>query len=473
MPKSLPNHIPLLPNLWALAVLTLCVFTLSRFSDEWREVDAQVNTMLGGTLEVDVVITLIVLLLMTLPMLLRDSARFFTTEKNNDHSIYLVAIKTLGIWSAFGFVGFLYWLLPEYGQWYQRYWLILEIVVPWLVGLTPFYVWLVTPRQVAPKDGYYDLGLIVLAIFRPSLFASVRMPYLYELGRQWLIKAFFLPLMLVYFFGNITSFIEYQHPEGSPSVWYLYDFSYLYIFSIDLSFAVIGYIFTLKILDTDIRSTDPSVLGWVACLMCYSPFWNGLFEPNFFHYESELFWGDWLEGYPFIYGVWAMLIIVLITLYSFATVSLGYRFSNLTYRGLSTTGVFRLTKHPAYVFKNLSWWMISIPFIPSGDGLDALRSCLLLLGVNTIYFLRARTEERHLSQYPEYVEYATWINEHGIFRFVGRAMPFFRYDAQKTLQLATPVWWRQAGLSRFPRFTLKYKNEREFNDEVIDQKPAA
>ena len=81
MPKSLPNHIPLLPNLWALAVLTLCVFTLSRFSDEWREVGAQVNTVLGGTLEVDVVITLIVLLLMTLPMLLRDSARFFATEK--------------------------------------------------------------------------------------------------------------------------------------------------------------------------------------------------------------------------------------------------------------------------------------------------------------------------------------------------------------------------------------------------------
>jgi hypothetical protein len=58
---------------------------------------------------------------------------------------------------------------------------------------------------------------------------------------------------------------------------------------------------------------------------------------------------------------------------------------------------------------------------------EALRNSLLLGGVNMIYFLRARTEERHLSRDPTYVEYALWMNEHGLFAFIGRWFPLLRY----------------------------------------------
>jgi len=105
----------------------------------------------------------------------------------------------------------------------------------------------------------------------------------------------------------------------------------------------------------------------------------------------------------------------------------GCRFSNLTHRGILTNGPYRLSKHPAYLSKNLSYWLIAVPFISTTGSADALRGCLMLGLVNVIYFLRARTEERHLSRDPAYVAYALWINEHGVLKWLGRAAPIFRY----------------------------------------------
>ena len=44
-----------------------------------------------------------------------------------------------------------------------------------------------------------------------------------------------------------------------------------------------------------------------------------------------------------------------------------------------------------------------------------MRHCVLLVFLNLIYFLRARTEERHLSQDPAYLAYSRWMDEHGMF----------------------------------------------------------
>jgi hypothetical protein len=70
-----------------------------------------------------------------------------------------------------------------------------------------------------------------------------------------------------------------------------------------------------------------------------------------------------------------------------------------------------------------------VPFLPYHGWADALRNSLALGGVNTIYFLRAKTEERHLSRDPIYVEYALWMNEHGTLAFLGRWFPWLQYTA--------------------------------------------
>jgi hypothetical protein len=99
-------------------------------------------------------------------------------------------------------------------------------------------------------------------------------------------------------------------------------------------------------------------------------------------------------------------------------------------------------RHPAYVCKNLSWWLISIPFIPQMGTIDALKSCIMLLILNFIYFLRAKTEERHLSQDPVYVQYANVINETGIFRWLMKKVSFLRYDEIKSYKIGSLLWMR-------------------------------
>jgi protein-S-isoprenylcysteine O-methyltransferase Ste14 len=128
-------------------------------------------------------------------------------------------------------------------------------------------------------------------------------------------------------------------------------------------------------------------------------------------------------------AVWGTLIIVLSMVYALCTVSFGLRFSNLTNRGIITGGPYRFSKHPAYLSKNLSWWLVSVPFISNEGWAAGLRNCCLLTLLNLVYYARARTEERHLSRDPAYVAYALWINDKGLLRGLARIFPAFRYRA--------------------------------------------
>src|SRR5208283_2486604 len=119
-------------------------------------------------------------------------------------------------------------------------------------------------------------------------------------------------------------------------------------------------------------------------------------------YDSGPGWGAWLRGVPWLYELWGCLIVLLVFFYVWSTVAFGARFSNLTHRGIITNGPYRYTKHPAYLAKNLSWWLIAMPFMPSGNGAHFVRCCMLLGVLNGIYYLRAKTEERHLLLDPVY-----------------------------------------------------------------------
>ena len=122
----------------------------------------------------------------------------------------------------------------------------------------------------------------------------------------------------------------------------------------------------------------------------------------------------WLEPYPTLRALWGSVILLLVFVYAWSTVVFGLRFSNLTNRGIITAGPYRFTKHPAYLAKNISWWLVSMPFLSESGGSEAIRHCLLLACLNFIYFLRAATEERHLKTDAAYVEYDRWIKNNGV-----------------------------------------------------------
>jgi isoprenylcysteine carboxyl methyltransferase (ICMT) family protein YpbQ len=295
-----------------------------------------------------------------------------------------------------------------------------------------------------PQDGYWMLGNLVLGQWK-----WINSIVLAEHFRGWIIKAFFLPLMFTYLMGNIAFLSNYNLTNIGNSFKTFYDFSYSFIFTIDVALAAVGYVMTMRILDSHIRSAEPTFVGWFVALMCYSPFWHLVFSTMYINYENTQYWGDMTAQHPILYTIWGSTILILILIYSLATVSFGYRFSNLTYRGLITNGPYRWSKHPAYIFKNISWWFISVPFFSAGDATEALRLSLLLLLLNFVYYLRARTEENHLSNYPEYVEYANWIEKHGLLRWVGKLIPYLRYDETRTKSRNTRTWWQQDGRTEY------------------------
>ena len=189
----------------------------------------------------------------------------------------------------------------------------------------------------------------------------------------------------------------------SPLQWFEWAMATLYF--IDVIWGAMGYLWSLRLTDSHVRSTEPTTLGWLAALVCYEPLSRAVF-PAYFAYGGGPAWGHWLADRPALELLWAALIVALTGVYAAATVSFGLRFSNLTHRGIVTGGPYRWLRHPAYVSKNLSWWLISMPFMVHTHWTDSLRLCAMLLAVNGVYWLRARTEDRHLRQDPVYRAYA-------------------------------------------------------------------
>jgi hypothetical protein len=323
--------------------------------------------------------------------------------------------KLIGFWLSCGLAAALYWVIPEFARdFFQPFRTAALFVLPGLLIVSPVYVAYVDCRQRDPEDAYAQLGAMMLG----SPPADPAM--LWAHARGWAIKAFFLPLMFVFVAGDLGNL------WSSPLLPSPLDFEHAFpwildlLYLVDVFLAAIAYTLTLRPLDSHIRSAEPTVGGWVICLICYPPL-NDVTGRILPYDQDGLFWGRVFAPYPVLYVVWGSAILLLVAIYAWSTAAFGLRFSNLTHRGIITSGPYRWTKHPAYISKNISWWMISVPFIAGAGWGQAVQSCLLLGGVSLIYFLRARTEERHLSADPVYRDYAAFIGEHGLFAVTGSA----------------------------------------------------
>ncbi len=316
------------------------------------------------------------------------------------------AVKLTGLAATFGSLAFAYWLFPEYAQ--PRYGVVWDAVrlaaIPILTVCAGYFVW-ADRRMAEPEDGYWHCGMFVLGRFR-----QVDSSQLQAHAQGWLIKGFFLPFML----SGVAEHTAALLKDGwNPATFAtLYVTTFTLILTIDTVFGAIGYLLTARILDAQIRSTQPTWLGWISTLVCYVPF-SQFLHRAFLDYKGNIDWSSWLGDQPLVFITWGFAILVLQAFYVWATVSFGCRFSNLTNRGIIVDGPYRYLRHPAYLAKNLSWWLISIPFAAHGDFLTNLKACILLGLTNVIYFVRAKTEERHLSEDPSYRLYSDGITRSG------------------------------------------------------------
>jgi protein-S-isoprenylcysteine O-methyltransferase Ste14 len=333
-----------------------------------------------------------------------------------------VLLKLLGLGATISAIAVCYWLFPVYrDRFYWPYWTALREAGPWLIAATVPYFFYVDRRMADPNDGYWHAGMAVLGRFE-----RVDRALLWQHSLGWIIKGYFLPLMFVYLTNVIGQVFDAGFWRGQASFMTFFGLAWDIAFGIDLVFATLGYCLTFRMLDSQIRSSDPTLFGWVITLACYQPFSGFLFN-RYLDYQDDASWSTWMVDIPALQILWGLAIMALLAFHAGSVLVFGCRFSNLTHRGILTHGPFHWTKHPSYLSKNLVWWLVAIPFVSTAGLDEAVRNCLLLFGVNFIYFLRARTEERHLSRDPAYVAYALWIERHGALRSIGRIFPMLRY----------------------------------------------
>src|SRR3989338_7602736 len=89
-------------------------------------------------------------------------------------------------------------------------------------------------------------------------------------------------------------------------------------------------------LKNTILSVEPSLLGWIVTLICYPPF-------NFYA-NKVITWKSTDFAYfsnPYLFLTINIMILALMGVYSWASISLGFKASNLTHRGIVTKGPYK------------------------------------------------------------------------------------------------------------------------------------
>jgi protein-S-isoprenylcysteine O-methyltransferase Ste14 len=279
-------------------------------------------------------------------------------------------------------------------------------VAPWLLPASVLYVLWIDRRMVEPRDAGFHFGLWVIG----GSAGRADMDEVWRHARAWAVKAIFLAFMFSIVPGNFSNVASWRIEQALGDPVALAGFLIALMFVIDICVATVGYVLTMRPLDSHIRSANPHLAGWTAALLCYPPFvLMGDGGPLDYH-PGGAEWDYWTAGMPALQWIFGGWLVLLTGVYAWATVAFGLRFSNLTHRGIMTHGPYRWTRHPAYLSKNLFWWFSALPFLAtSGAVSDMVRNCALLGLVNALYYWRAKTEEAHLSADADYVAYSAWM----------------------------------------------------------------
>jgi protein-S-isoprenylcysteine O-methyltransferase Ste14 len=238
-----------------------------------------------------------------------------------------------------------------------------------------------------------------------------------------LLKAFFAPLMvhslMIFCVGVWVNGAQIISSDIAQLGWLaLFDQAGFWFFMqailfVDVGIFTFGYLVELPSLKNQIRSVDPTLIGWLAALMCYPPFNSvtgkllGTPVSDFPQFSD-----------PTVHLSLNLGLLLLMAIYASASVALGWKASNLTHRGIIARGPYAVVRHPAYVCKNLAWWIGASPFVIAQFGastLAGLTAAGSMLAWSSIYVLRALTEEDHLRGVDnEYAAYASRVR----YRFI-------------------------------------------------------
>lgn len=248
------------------------------------------------------------------------------------------------------------------------------------------------------------------------------------------IKAFFGALILTFLTNNANIMIDkipyykeffiYSADALRHGMSYFWEFIYqqsdfiyktliVFLFVVDLLCFSIGYFTETAFLNNKIKSCDISFAGIFFCLLCYPPF--NKITNTFIGWAQNDNNAAFHDPYCAVTIIIRIICIILLTIFSLASVALWTKASNLTNRGTVSTFPYNIVRHPAYVSKVSFWFLTAmaafiVPFseIAEAPGEYFLRMFYALITIAVwafIYYMRALTEERHLLKDPEYQAY--------------------------------------------------------------------
>ncbi|CAK0760637.1 conserved membrane hypothetical protein [Gammaproteobacteria bacterium] len=240
------------------------------------------------------------------------------------------------------------------------------------------------------------------------------------------VKCFFSPLMTFFFVGNCAHF--YNAAYNTVTQWGAMPFPELYwrhfhwaafwgILMLDVVWFFIGYLVEHRSLDNTIRTVEPTALGWFVCIVCYPPQvgwttdllgWYASDMPVVVYQFCDSNILSLETGYILTMMV-GIPVLILMGVYSYASVAMGLKASNLTNRGTVERGPYALVRHPAYICKTSAWNLSAmVPLSRAIYDQDIQWGAAILFSIivwTFIYHVRALTEERHLSADPDYRAY--------------------------------------------------------------------
>jgi protein-S-isoprenylcysteine O-methyltransferase Ste14 len=324
---------------------------------------------------------------------------------------HIVLVKTVGLYATFGLVAFAYGISHTYqSRDFGFYFWTLGVFGPVFMALCPIYILLTTRYMVEPRDKLWQFGRLVMGGRD-----EVDMEQIKDHLLSWGIKAFFLAFLFSIIPNVFEPLVNFSSVYAFSGVVPFFITIVAFMFLFDVCFGTFGYVMTFRPLDSHIRSANPYLSAWIFALICYPPFSLIQGDGPLNYRIGGQNWSVWLADMPTLLIVWGVAMTLLTALYASATVIFGIRFSNLTNRGILTSGPYRYFKHPAYLSKNIYWWFAAMPFLTTADDpMSAVRNSILLALVNVVYFMRAKTEEKHLMADPDYQAYSAWIAEHGL-----------------------------------------------------------
>lgn len=309
------------------------------------------------------------------------------------------------------YVGYLSWVygfhfLPGFQLNIQE--VFLSVVKLYFVLLIPFYIF-----QEEKSKARIIISYLLRKIFQKK--SPPFQPIEKTAILAWIVKWFFAPLMIFWLTGHIFNMTNNiygatQHLSLLSSDFliffnqYFFHMAFSAILFFDVLFFTLWYLLEGSLFKNKIKSVEPTILWWFVALAAYPPI-NNATNTLLWWYSTDFpqFWNMYFHIF------FNILILISMGIYSRASISLWLKASNLTNRWIITSGPYKYLRHPAYVCKNFAWWIGGLPILITAltqwDIKTFFYAFLSLSWWSFIYYLRAKTEENHLSSDPDYIKY--------------------------------------------------------------------